>query len=34
MSLEIDREEVKLWEKIDENYAIDRNTFLGKGSYG
>jgi hypothetical protein len=34
MSLDFDREEVKNWERIDENYVIDRKTFLGKGSFG
>lgn len=34
MSLHLNREEVKEWENINDTYAIDRNTLLGKGSYG
>lgn len=34
MQADFDREEVKLWQTIDETYSIDRNTLLGEGSYG
>jgi predicted Ser/Thr protein kinase len=34
MQTDFNREELNLWEMIDETYAIDRSTLLGKGSYG